>query len=210
MFPFSFFWPSHICFVSTVMQSVYYGFTFLFHFLCAICLLWLVYLLLSYPRRLACDGFILVFCEHRAGASNIILGIALGCADSARTAVLMSMSCMERTNYGNNDQTDTTLNSPLLWPRLVPYLNHIINTRTTLLVCCERSSAFLKRTFLEPFSRGIVMGCKVRCKVHLSVRYFLTVLTDPYSVCSAAGGGLGRGRAASRWGLLFSFFDPTP
>ena len=35
----------------------------------------------------------------------------------------------------------------------------------------------------------------------------LIVLADPYSVCSA-GRDLGRARAVSRWGLLFSFFGP--
>ena len=42
-------------------------------------------------------------------------------------------------------------------------------------------------------------------EVHLSIRYFLTVLADPYSVYSA-GGRLGRARAASRRGLLLSIF----
>ena len=59
--------------------------------------------------------------------------------------------------------------------------------------------------------------------MHLSARHFVIVLADPYSDYSArqflivladlysvysARGGLGRARAASRRGLLFSFFYP--
>ena len=49
----------------------------------------------------------------------------------------------------------------------------------------------------------------MRCM--LSARYFVIALADPYSVLSAAWGGLGRARAASQRGLLLTIFlDPTP
>ena len=45
----------------------------------------------------------------------------------------------------------------------------------------------------------------MRCKVHLSARYFLIVLADPYSVLPP---GAASAVLASWGGLLFSFFDP--
>ena len=70
-------------------------------------------------------------------------------------------------------------------------------------MCCERSSAFLRRSF-EAFSRGNAMTCTSRSDTSSSCSP-----TPMYSVYSA-GGGLGRARTASWRGLLFSFFDPTP
>ena len=58
-----------------------------------------------------------------------------------------------------------------------------INTCTILLVSCERSSSSLRRSF-EPFSRYLAMRRT----------YFVIVLADPYSTCSAMG-GLGRAQA---------------
>ena len=52
------------------------------------------------------------------------------------------------------------------------------------------------------------MFARKRDDVHLLVRYFHTVLADAY-YGYYTGGGLGRAHAASRRGLLFSFFDPT-
>ena len=55
----------------------------------------------------------------------------------------------------------------------------------------------------------LAIFARKRDEVNLSVRDFLVMLADPYSAYSA-GGGLGRARAASLRGLLFSFFNPIP
>ena len=69
----------------------------------------------------------------------------------------------------------------------------VINRCRMYLVCCAVNAPKL-RTFGAIFVRK-------RDEVHLSARYFLIVLADPYSVCSV-GGGLGRPRVVSRRNLL--------
>ena len=51
--------------------------------------------------------------------------------------------------------------------------------------------------FIDVFLRGVFVF--PREEVHLSARYSLMVLADPYSVYSAEG-GLGRGHAVMPWG----------
>ena len=70
--------------------------------------------------------------------------------------------------------------------------------RIFLLVCCERSPAFLERTF-KRFSRGNAMRCNSRPAT--------SSWCSPILAVYPTGGGLGRARAACRQGLLFSFFS---
>ena len=117
--------------------------------------------------------------------------VTLGLGPSEMTAIREAMTGSRELGLVLDDPCNTK------------YL-YTVDIRTILLVvCCERSSACLRRTFEAIFARN-------RDEVHLSALYLRIVLADPYSSYSALG-SLGRARTASRWCLLFSIlFDPTP